>query len=101
METKSLLFLLLAGGLCSAHLVASMITYRKTRSWHDMRMNVFKTVFFLKLAVVLFTGVSNRENIYLAWSTDVLLGLACLYFFMCSCVRIAENTFVSILCEKM
>ena len=80
METKSLLFLLLAGGLCSAHLVASMITYRKTRSWHDMRMNVFKTVFFLKLAVVLFYGVSNRENIYLAWSTDVLLGLACLYF---------------------
>lgn len=80
METKSLLFLLLAGGLCFAHLVASMITYRKTRSWHDMRMNVFKTVFFLKLAVVLFYGVSNRENIYLAWSTDVLLGLACLYF---------------------
>lgn len=80
METKSLLFLLLAGGLCSAHLVASMITCRKTRSWHDMRMNVFKTVFFLKLAVVLFYGVSNRENIYLAWSTDVLLGLACLYF---------------------
>ena len=80
METKSLLFLLLAGGLCSTHLVASMITYRKTRSWHDMRMNVFKTVFFLKLAVVLFYGVSNRENIYLAWSTDVLLGLACLYF---------------------
>ena len=94
METKSLLFLLLAGGLCSAHLVASMITYRKTRSWHDMRMNVFKTVFFLKLAVVLFYGVSNRENIYLAWSTDVLLGLACLYFLCVALVAMPEDEIV-------
>lgn len=99
METKSLLFLLLAGGLCSAHLVASMITYRKTRSWHDMRMNVFKTVFFLKLAVVLFYGVSNRENIYLAWSTDVLLGLACLYFLCVAVSGLQENTFV-VYCAK-
>lgn len=80
METKSLLFLFLAGGLCFAHLISALITYRKTRSWSDMRMNMFKTVFFLKLAVVLFYGVSNRENIYLAWGTDTLLGLFCLYF---------------------